>query len=417
MSPQTGKKNGPTKKKKQQTTEDSVAYKKLINPSGTFLLYNLLSGYEICNSIEKIQTSYKTNLEQVLPLESKNNYPNIYFTITDSAVYNYEDLEWLMKFVSEGNLAFISSGEIPLDIFYLLSDDDGFNNYYDTEIGVNFYHPNLVQNENLILRNGSLNSHGYSKFQYWSYFDYSNLNENVVKLAYVSTSNFPIAVKVQYGSGEFIIHSAPSSFSNINMLLEEGKIHAETILSHFPKGNVFWHHDYGKYSPYRGTTQPTVANPYDNQSQYAKSSPLQYILKQPALFSALLLLISGILLYIIFQSKRRQRIIPAVETNENSTIEFVETVSKLYFQQKRHDKLIKHKEQIFLTFIKHHYYISSPEISDDFIQKVSNKSGIEKDKIKTIFFEFKNGKKNKFTTEGQLIALYTKLEYFYKNCN
>ena len=140
-------------------------------------------------------------------------------------------------------------------------------------------------------------------------------------------------------------------------------------------------------------------------------------MKVPALSTALILLIIGALLYMIFQSKRRQRIIPTVELNENSSLEFVQTVSTLYFQQKRHDKLIKHKELIFLSFLRQRYYISSPKVTEDFIAKVAQKSGVEEKYIENIFTILHEGKKNKKTSESELISLYNKLEYFYKNCH
>ncbi len=135
------------------------------------------------------------------------------------------------------------------------------------------------------------------------------------------------------------------------------------------------------------------------------------------MFTALILLIVGALLYMIFQSKRRQRIIPAIESNENSSVEFVQTVSTLYFQQKRHDKLIKHKELIFLSFLRQHYHVSSPKITPDFITKVAQKSGVGEKHVKDIFTALSKGKENKNVSESELISLYNKLEYFYKNCH
>jgi len=197
-----------------------------------------------------------------------------------------------------------------------------------------------------------------------------------------------------------------------------GKYHAEVIFSHLPKGNIYWHHDFGKYSPYRGVPQPTYSKQGDSdQLNYPKSSPLQYIMRVPALFTALILLMIGALLYMVFQSKRRQRIIPTIEPNENSSVEFVKTVSTLYFQQKRHDKLIKHKELVFLSFLRQHYYVSSPKITANFITKVAQKSGIGENYIKDIFISLTKGKENKNVSESELISLYNKLEYFYKNCH
>ena len=195
-----------------------------------------------------------------------------------------------------------------------------------------------------------------------------------MRIAYNKARDYPICISLQYGKGSFIIHSTPAAFSNYNMFNKGGKYHAEVVLSHLPKGNIYWHHDFGKYSPYRGVPQPTYSEQGSSKEvNYPKSSPLQYIMKVPSLFGALVLLILGALLYMIFQSKRRQRIIPVIESNENSSVEFIQTVSTLYFQQKRHDKLIKHKELIFLSFLRQHYHVSSPKITPDFITKGCSK--------------------------------------------
>ena len=138
-------------------------------------------------------------------------------------------------------------------------------------------------------------------------------------------------------------------------------------------------------------------------------------MRVPALFTALILLMIGVLLYMIFQSKRRQQIIPTIESNDNSSVEFVQTVSVLYFQQKRHDKLIKHKELIFLSFLRQHYHVSSPKITPDFITKVAQKSGIGENHVKDIFTTLSREKENRNVSENELISLYNKLEYFYKH--
>ena len=410
------KKKIPIKEKKVKQ-EKEVVYKKLINPNGTFLLYKLLKGYEFCASLEKIQTTYKKDLSKILPKKSENDYPNTYISITEDFNLDGEDENWLKEFVYEGNQAFIAADKIGQG-FRDLIEKSSYYSYYDTTVFLNFYHPDFKQSENIKINNGDLNSHAFSKFKNWTYYKNADLLDNVIRISYTETDNFPVVVKVKYGEGNFIISTIPSAFSNINLLKEEGKTYSEIIFSHLNRGNIYWHHDYGKYSPYRGITQPTEASPFENDEyEYPKTSPLQYILKVPALFSALILLIIGLIIYMLFQSKRRQRIIPAIETNENSSLEFVETVSKLYFQQKRHDKLIKHQEQYFLSYIKHHYYISSPVISDEFIQKISLKSGIDADKIKKIFRSLEQGKKNRYISDTALIDLYNQLEYFYKKSN
>jgi len=405
---------------KTDSKPDSLFIKKPVNPSGTFLLYQLLRNYKKTASLQKIQTSRSKTLESLLPVESANNLPNVYVAITEEMYLNEEDETWLLEFVEEGNFALISSDKLSYGIKAAISNESYFsdNQYYDTSFTLNFYHPDYKANKNIEVKNGELNSHLFPKYKNWSYYLEEDINSSFIKIAYNESEDYPICIMAVYGRGGFIIHSTPPAFSNINMLEKGGKYHAETIFSHLPKGNIYWHHDFGKYSPYRGSTNPSASSSDNsNKPQYPKSSPLQYILRVPALFAALMLLIFGAILYMLFQSKRRQRVIPPVESNENSSVEFVETVSKLYFQQKRHDKLIKHKEKLFLSFLRQQYFISTPKITNEFILKVASKSGIEENKVKAIFNGFKHGKANRGATDQQLIDLYNKLEYFYKNCS
>jgi len=399
---------------------DSIIIKKPINPTGTFLLYQLLRNYKNTSSLKKIQTSRDVSLSDLLPKEKINNYPNVYFAIAEDVYLNDDDGDWLLEFVEEGNCAFIACESLSYRVRTAISDNSyfSFHEYYDTSFVLNFYHPDLNQDGGIEIKNSELNSHRYPKYKNWGYFLNSDLGSNFVRIAYNTSEEYPVCLRLQYGKGSFIIHSVPPAFSNYNMFNKGGKNHAESVFSHLPKGNVYWHHDFGKYSPYRGIPQPTYSEQDDSDKQtYPKSSPLQYIMRVPSLLAALVLLMIGAFLYMIFQSKRRQKIIPAIESNENSSVEFVETVSKLYFQQKRHDKLIKHKELIFLSFLRQQYFVSSPKINDDFIIKVSQKSGVEEKQIKDIFIAFNKGKKNSNVSERELIELYNKLEHFYKNCN
>lgn len=399
---------------------DSLMIRKAINPAGTFLLFNLLKNYKNTASIQKMHTSQGNSLSSLLPKEQKKGSPNIYFAIAEEVDLNNEDGEWLLEFVEAGNCAFIACESLSNNLRNAISDKSSFkfNHYYDTSFVLNFYHPKYLHEYPIEIKNSELNSHSFPKYKHWKYFLNSDLDAGFVRIAYNNSKDYPVCVQFKYGKGSFLIHATPSAFSNYNVFNEGGKFHAEVIFSHLPKGNIYWHHDFGKFSPYRGVQQPTYSKKgSSDKSNYSKSSPLQYIMKVPALSTALFLLIIGALLYMIFQSKRRQRIIPTVELNENSSLEFVQTVSTLYFQQKRHDKLIKHKELIFLSFLRQRYYISSPKVTDDFIAKVAQKSGIEEKHIENIFTTLNEAKRNRKASESELISLYNKLEYFYKNCH
>jgi hypothetical protein len=148
----------------------------------------------------------------------------------------------------------------------------------------------------------------------------------------------------------------------------------------------------------------------------SRSSPLQYILRQPALLFALILILIGLFIYMLIFSKRRQKIIPPIEANTNASLEFVSVVSQLYFKQKQHNKLVYHLRTLFRSFIQDHYYVTIDFDKGKNIELISDKSGIDPSKIKDIVNTF-NSAKNKTFTEADLINLYVKLDDFYKHCN
>jgi len=111
-----------------------------------------------------------------------------------------------------------------------------------------------------------------------------------------------------------------------------------------------------------------------------------------------------------------QKMVPASESKENMSLQYINTLSSLYLQEKKHNKLIKLKEKTFLNFIAERYYIHSNKLDDKFFTKVAKKSHIPKDVIIDIFNTFKELERSIEVSDNGLIALHQKIENFYKNC-
>ena len=160
------------KKNFEDSQIDSLIIKKPINPTGTFLLYHLLKNYKNTSSLQKIQTSREASLSEILPKEQKNDCKNIYFAIAEDVNLNDDDGNWLLEFVEVGNCAFIACESLSSKVRTAISDKSyfRFNNYYDTSFVLNFYHPKLLQESSIEIKNAELNSHGYPRYKSWRYF-------------------------------------------------------------------------------------------------------------------------------------------------------------------------------------------------------------------------------------------------------
>ncbi|PCJ86574.1 MAG: hypothetical protein COA57_06065 [Flavobacteriales bacterium] len=370
------------------------------NPYGTYLLYELLKSYEKKDSLYVLDR----HLADTLKIEFEGK-PKIYFFVGESMrLSNYSDMDSLLAFVKNGNIAFVSSEYLRNPFKEEIFVDSYFKEIEDSTLSLSFYHPDFSgkpKHEILYKTADTVSVYDWNYINMHQLFD----DEESVKISYAEDDeNKPVLVKVPYGKGWIYLHSVPLAFTNYSLLTENGLQYAENVLSHLPDGDIYW----DKYSKL----------PYDiwDKSGYKRpqKSILQFILSQPSLQWAYYLLLITLLVYMIFQGKRRQKIIPAIETTENSSLEFVDMVSKLYRQQKQHNKLIQQQEKIFLNFVRNKYYISTQEIDKGLIGKLSKKTQISEREIESIFNGFRFAHSTFEISDNFLITLHQKIENFYK---
>ncbi|MFN7119676.1 MAG: hypothetical protein ACK4TA_22970, partial [Saprospiraceae bacterium] len=293
-------------------------------PYGGFIIAELLKNY----FPGKEYTVLRDSVNGLLPTNSTGSN---YVFIGEGLFLDSMDVQTLLKFVENGNTAFISSRTIPYDLMFYVYYDECNESYWedyatvdDSTAFLNLNHPNLKVNKAFrydhLLRNKKRN---YA----WSYIpDYYFCDEefSFKELGRMNDSLIHFA-KVRYGEGTFFLHTVPLAFSNIAMLDSTHLQYANRVFSYLTPGKIYWD-EYSK-------TSEAVGRRRNNQSNRAlsKESPLQYVLSQPPLAWAWYLLLSIGLLFLLFRTKRRQRVIPVLEPNTNTSLEFVSTIGRLYF--------------------------------------------------------------------------------------
>lgn len=403
--------SGPEKENESNKKEDKPWLKKELkdqkrNSNGTFLLYELLKDYKNTVSLKTIDDPLKESLKTY-----NTDYPTIYFLIDPELSFSEESTDTLINFVMAGGNAFIATTKMNSMLYDNFFSSYPVRTYRDTMYELNFFHQDLALNKNYplkIKRKGKVKRHPYHYFEE----DYSYYKNEMVTISTENKWKRPVFIKIKIGKGWIYLHSVPEAFYNSSMFEEEGLAYAESVFSDLPRGHYLWYEHSKKWDPNNDYKNNKGNNRADNQD-----SPLKYILEKRSLRWGYLTLIFSLLLYILFKIKRKQRIIPAVEPNNNNTLDFVETVSKLYLRQEKHYKFIKHYEQSFLTFIKEKYYIAAPaKVDESYIEQVSVKADIKKEKLEEIFVGIKQAKTSYSYSAQQLIELHKKIEYFYKNC-
>lgn len=181
-----------------------------------------------------------------------------------------------------------------------------------------------------------------------------------------ASDSVPVFVSRKWGEGRIFIHSVPLAFTNYYLLFQDNAEYVSRCFSFMPNGPVLW-------------------DEYYKQGREEAVTPLRVILANPPLRAALWVLFIFTLIYIVFQSKRRQRVIPVIEPLANTTLQFVSTVAALYRSRADHAAIAR-KQVFFLSErIRMRYRINPDFSSSASVAELAAVSGAEHDLVKELF--------------------------------
>jgi hypothetical protein len=311
----------------------------------------------------------------------------------------------ILKYVEKGNNAFICSNVAPLELsrtFVPATDSiDGYEEYYDSIISVNFGKTNVpypqkikfhYQNLKDTIKNNWCGYRWNYFFDTLTYYDFkaiSTIDDTIVNSYYI-----------QHGKGKLIFHCNPVLFTNYNLLQKDGFAHVNNILSYFKNGSIYW-------------DDPASDNTYTGKS--AQGNPLKFLFSDYRLRWGWYLFIITIFLYLIFRSKREQRIIPILPKNQNTSIEYTKAIGTLYYQKGGHNNIASEMYILFLSDVRSRYNIFTDMEEKDLITEISIRSGIKALEIADLFNQFNTIKSNPNTNSKELIELYNSIENYHKN--
>lgn len=305
------------------------------------------------NNVEKItQTFYEAfqpnyyNEDTLYYSEKRGTLLNI----CDAYIIDEQSTKEILYYVAEGNNAFLSVENLPKIILDSL------------KLGLDFKtNLNLKNKAQYWLANSNLGNKKYRLSKGANSYHFSKIDTlKTTVLGYQGSEkekkiNF---IKTPYGNGFFYIHLQPVAFTNYHLLKDNNYEYAEKVLSYLPKDEVYW----------------LVK---DQSSLVESYSPMRYILSQPALKWAWYIFLIGIVIFMIFNAKRRQRVIPIIKPLANTTVDFTKTIGNLYYQEGNHQNIIDKKIIYFLERVRNEYLMDTSNLDENFIKKLQLKTGKE----------------------------------------
>jgi len=352
------------------------------NPYGAKVLYDLLGDMFPTKAIQTITKDIYSTLRNFDAPDASVNY----VFIADKLDFNALDVEKLLDFVQTGNQAFLAAEEITgaiADSLGIVVESAWLHQLAtQADSSLHFTTPQLANSTYAFKRQ----SIGF----YFSQFD--SLKTTV--LAQTTTAS-PVYIKVAWGNGYFYLASTPKVFTNYYMLEQQGAIYIAQALSHLPVTTTFW-------------------DAYYKNNVRENSSPLRYIAKTAALRWAMWLTLLSVLLFVLFEAKRRQRIVPIIKPLANTTLQFTKTVGALYFQHGDHKDIAEKKITYFFDFLRKRYFLQQITFNQTFYHTLSQKSGVDIANIQAIFTQIQQIRQQAQISDKVLLDLHSKIDDFYQ---
>lgn len=194
--------------------------------------------------------------------------------------------------------------------------------------------------------------------------------ERIERIDTFAIKKVPVAVSVPYGKGEVIFVSSPLLFTNYGMLEGNTFVYIFRLMSYLADLPVY------RTEAYVKTDAMLVA----------EQSPFREFIKRPPLRWALYLALLGVVLFMIFTARRRQRVIPILSKPANRSLEFIQLIGTLYYQRKDHVDLVRKKFKLFAEELRKTAGVDISDVNTDDREYLllAEKTGMNSDRLKKV---------------------------------
>jgi len=326
--------------------------------------------------------------------------PKTYMFVGNIFQLKNKEMDSILSDVHEGSELFLAFENLTENLFPKLFNSFEYRSDYSEEVNVfvenkKFNMINLYQNDTIA--------------KDWWAFGELDFDEEYVGLS--SFMEMPNFVRVKHGKGFVYLHATPSMFQNYQVKRIPGFKYAAYCLNNIPRDNDIYMLELGRRSDDYGN--------YDTDDQSGKDlknddSYLQLIFKNPTLLIALLLTILGLILFIIFRSKRTRPIVQFIAKRKDMTLAFAETITSIYFAKRNPYGLLQVQKKNFYDTVHRYFFVDLyHRVGDRELLILAEKSDTDIQEIKKLVQAYET--KEASQVSEQFVAQITKEKYqFYR---
>jgi hypothetical protein len=353
------------------------------NPYGAYALARVLS------QGLKVEHRYKTIYELK---DSLSNTAGM-FVLAENFDATREDVRAMLAYAKDGGALFISASSIygPLADTLKIRTKFGFRRRGD---------PTHRDSAFIQLRNITLDTVTKYHFKKQDIINYLAVDDAVPRAPFPAEliagndEQQPVALKITLGKGYIVLNSTPLIFTNYELLRGDNHQLVSSLLSYLPRATLYW-------------------TEYYQSGRREARSPLRFILSNEPLRWAYYVAVGSMLVFMIFEAKRKQRIIPVIKPLPNTTVDFVQTVGGLYYESADHKNIALKKILFFQEALRTRFFFTLPIQSPNYVEALSLKAGADENSVRKLVDTIRNILSQTTISEEELRTLHRELETFW----
>ncbi|WP_057938287.1 DUF4350 domain-containing protein [Algoriphagus resistens] len=211
----------------------------------------------------------------------------------------------------------------------------------------------------------------YDQFHNGEYFQWNDgapvlvLGSIQDKGSFDSLESKPNFIQLKEKKGLITLHAFPEAFSNYFLLNQTNKAYTEQVLG-------TWDLDH-----------PVLLDHYVKTGKVTYSSPLYLVLNNPYLKAAYFASWILLVLWVIFEGKRKQKAIKVIIPPQNQSLEFAKTISSIYLNGKDMSQLGQLQLKLFWYQCRTTFNLQV-ETKEEMAVSLSSKSGVALEDTQTL---------------------------------
>lgn len=354
-------------------------------PLGTFVLHKLM--------VTSFYEHFEETNQPPFEILKKQSLQGNYLFINNDIEFDKTELDSLLTWTAKGNTLFISAnyfGENLLDTLQLKMKTVVNTSGIVTEP--------LIQLANKSLSDKTFHIEKDLEVRYFSKIDtlsqtvlgFSGIYGDALKTE-TSHINF---IKAPLEKGTIFLHSQPEVFSNYFLLTKSNAEYTSALLSYINTGEtVYWDN-------------------YYKSGKHINISPLRVLLNNKYFKWAYYFVLFGILLFIVFEGKRKQRSIPIVTPLTNKSYEYTKTIAGMYLENKEYHPIAQKQILLFLEYIRTKLRLPTDKMNERFYKAVAARSGNTLEDTQELFTFIEKLNSQDYIEQEDVLKLHQKIHRF-----